>query len=158
MEMKKIFVLLFSVASVITLPAQHYTLQDILGGSLLPRNKTNESSADGMHYYQANFENTAVIKFSYATGKAVDTLFNTRKARDAPLIRSDLVAPMKIRCWCIAIGNRFIGILLKLRIIIMTCAATWCANLPITKASRWFLFFLPTARCWLTYATTIFGW
>ena len=32
MEMKKIFVLLFSVASVITLPAQHYTQQDILGG------------------------------------------------------------------------------------------------------------------------------
>ncbi|MFY9362965.1 MAG: DPP IV N-terminal domain-containing protein, partial [Dysgonamonadaceae bacterium] len=81
--MKKIFVLLFSVASVITLPAQHYTLQDILGGKFAARGiKPMESSADGMHYYQANFENTAVIKFSYATGKAVDTLFNTRKARE----------------------------------------------------------------------------
>jgi dipeptidyl-peptidase-4 len=83
MEMKKIFVLLFSVASVITLQAQHYTLQDILGGKFAARGiKPMESSADGMHYYQANFENTAVIKFSYATGKAVDTLFSTRKARE----------------------------------------------------------------------------
>lgn len=35
--MKKIFVLLFSVASVITLQAQHYTLQDILGGKFAAR-------------------------------------------------------------------------------------------------------------------------
>jgi dipeptidyl-peptidase-4 len=83
MEMKKIFVLLFSVASVITLQAQHYTLQDILGGKFAARGvKPMESSADGMHYYQTDAENTAVIKFSYATGKAVDTLFSTRKARE----------------------------------------------------------------------------
>jgi len=35
-----------------------------------------------MSYYQMNDERTAVIKFSYETGKAVDTLFNTRKARE----------------------------------------------------------------------------
>lgn len=41
------------------------------------------SSEDGLHYYQADPEKTAVIKFSYANGEAVDTLFNTRTARGA---------------------------------------------------------------------------
>lgn len=41
------------------------------------------SSEDGMHYYQADPGKTAVIKFSYATGEAVDTLFNARDARGA---------------------------------------------------------------------------
>ena len=89
MQMRKIFVLLFSIASIITLQAQHYTLQDILGGKFAARGiKPMESSADGMHYYQANFENTAVIKFSYATGKAVIRFSVHAKRANAPLIRS----------------------------------------------------------------------
>jgi dipeptidyl-peptidase-4 len=63
--------------------AQNYTLQDILSGKFSERGvKPMVSSADGMNYYQMNDERTAVIKFSYETGKAVDTLFNTRKARE----------------------------------------------------------------------------
>lgn len=136
--------MLFSVASVITLPAQHYTLQDILGGKFAARGiKPMESSADGMHYYQANFENTAVIKFSYATGKAVDTLFNTRKARECTFdtFEGFLVSPDENRVLVYRDREQIYRYSLKLPIIIMTCAATWCANLPITKASRWFLFF-----------------
>jgi dipeptidyl-peptidase-4 len=100
MEMKKIFVLLFSIASIITLQAQHYTLQDILEGKFSARGvKPMESSADGMHYYQTDAENTAVIKFSYATGKAVDTLFSTRKARECTFDRFEgfLVSPDETR-------------------------------------------------------------
>lgn len=100
MQMKKIFVLLFSIASIITLQAQHYTLQDILGGKFSARGvKPMESSADGMHYYQTDAENTAVIKFSYATGKAVDTLFSTRKARECTFDRFEgfLVSPDETR-------------------------------------------------------------
>lgn len=63
--------------------AQHYTLQHLVDGTLSPRGvKHMESAPDGIHYYQMNPENNAVIKFSYATGNAVDTLFNTRTARD----------------------------------------------------------------------------
>ncbi|MFZ6037815.1 MAG: S9 family peptidase [Bacteroidota bacterium] len=63
--------------------AQNYTLQDILSGKFSERGvKPMVSSADGMNYYQMNDERTAVIKFSYETGKAVDTLFNTHKARE----------------------------------------------------------------------------
>ena len=100
MQMKKIFVLLFSIASIITLQAQHYTLQDILEGKFSARGvKPMESSADGMHYYQTDAENTAVIKFSYATGKAVDTLFSTRKARECTFDRFEgfLVSPDETR-------------------------------------------------------------
>ena len=65
------------------LSAQNYTLQDIVSGKFSERGvKPPVSSADGMSYYQMNDERTAVIKFSYETGKAVDTLFNTRKARE----------------------------------------------------------------------------
>lgn len=65
------------------LSAQNYTLQDIVSGKFSERGvKPLVSSADGMSYYQMNDERTAVIKFSYETGKAVDTLFNTRKARE----------------------------------------------------------------------------
>ncbi len=100
MQMRKIFVLLFSIASIVTLQAQHYALQDILGGKFSARGvKPMESSADGMHYYQTDAENTAVIKFSYATGKAVDTLFSTRKARECTFdtFEGFLVSPDETR-------------------------------------------------------------
>jgi dipeptidyl-peptidase-4 len=59
------------------------TLQDILSGKYNARGvKTMVSSADGMHYYQADPSRTAVIKYAYASGEAVDTLFNTRTARN----------------------------------------------------------------------------
>lgn len=63
--------------------AQSFTLNDILSGKFSQRGITAmESSADGLHYYQTDAQRTAVIKFSYATGNPVDTLFNTRTARE----------------------------------------------------------------------------
>lgn len=62
---------------------QSDTLDDILSGKYTPRGAgTMVSSADGMHYYQADEQQTAVIKYAYATGAAVDTLFSTRTARN----------------------------------------------------------------------------
>jgi dipeptidyl-peptidase-4 len=59
------------------------TLDDILSGKYAPRGvQAMVSSADGMHYYQTDPQKTAVIKYAYATGEAVDTLFNTRTARN----------------------------------------------------------------------------
>lgn len=81
--MKKILLSLFLTGCLFTSKAQSYTLNDILSGKFSPRGvAAMESSADGLHYYQTDAQRTAVIKFSYATGNAVDTLFNTRTARD----------------------------------------------------------------------------
>ena len=63
--------------------AQDYTLQDIVGGKFSERGvATFTSSHDGSHYYKADGERRAVVKHAYATGEAVDTLFDTRTARN----------------------------------------------------------------------------
>ncbi|MDR1516916.1 MAG: S9 family peptidase [Dysgonamonadaceae bacterium] len=81
--MKKIVVSLILSAFAFGVEAQNYTLKDILGGKFSAGGiKSMESSADGMNYYQTNPENTAIIKYAYATGNAVDTLFDTKKARE----------------------------------------------------------------------------
>ncbi len=80
--MNKTFLSLLLVLCFGTMQAQSYTLDHLLDGTLSPRGVAQmESSPDGMHYYQMNPEKTAVIKYEYATGKAVDTLFDTRTAR-----------------------------------------------------------------------------
>lgn len=74
-----------ALSALILLPAvvQGDTLDDILNGKYRPRDvKTMVSSADGMHYFQTDPQQTAVIKYAYATGAAVDTLFSTRTARN----------------------------------------------------------------------------
>ncbi|MDO5665522.1 MAG: S9 family peptidase [Bacteroidia bacterium] len=81
--MKKTLLFLYFISCALLLQAQNYTLKDLVEGRFYARGvKHMESSADGMHYYQMNPENTAVVKFAYATGSAVDTLFSTRKARE----------------------------------------------------------------------------
>jgi len=66
-----------------TIRAQGYTLRDITGGKFSERGvEAMVSSHDGSHYYQADAERTAVVKYAYATGEAVDTLFDTRTARN----------------------------------------------------------------------------
>ncbi len=81
--MKKSILFFLVASSLFIAKAQNYTLNDILSGKFSPKGvPAMESSADGLHYYQTDAQRTAVIKFSYATGKAVDTLFNTRTARD----------------------------------------------------------------------------
>ena len=79
---RKLFILLFYALSIVV-SAQDYSLSDLLDGSLSARGVSSVvSSSDGEHYYQTNPERTAVVKFQYATGNAVDTLFNTLTARD----------------------------------------------------------------------------
>jgi len=80
---KVILTIIIVMTSVVTVSAQHFTLENLLGNEFLPRGiRPMVSSEDGMHYYQADPQQTAVIKYAYATGEAVDTLFNTRTARN----------------------------------------------------------------------------
>lgn len=80
---KRVLFTILSVICFFALQAQQYSLNDILGGKFTPRGvPAIVSSADGMHYYQSDPAGTAVIKYSYATGQAVDTLFSTRTARN----------------------------------------------------------------------------
>lgn len=81
--MRKLFLLAFVAIFACSISAQNYTLEDIVGGKFAQRGVSYmESSADGLHYYQMTSDHNAVVKFSYATGKAVDTLFNAKTARD----------------------------------------------------------------------------
>jgi dipeptidyl-peptidase-4 len=80
---KRLFLTALTVICFLTLQAQKYSLYDILGGKYSARGVSAiVSSADGMHYYQSDPARTAVIKYVYATGEAVDTLFSTRTARN----------------------------------------------------------------------------
>ncbi|WP_076929058.1 S9 family peptidase [Proteiniphilum saccharofermentans] len=80
---KVILTIIIVMTSVVTVSAQHFTLENLLGNEFLPRGiRPMVSSEDGMYYYQADPQQTAVIKYAYATGEAVDTLFNTRTARN----------------------------------------------------------------------------
>jgi len=77
-----IVVLIFSTLES-TIQAQDYTLQDIVGGKFSERDvEKMTSSHDGNYYYQADGEHKMVVKYAYASGEAVDTLFNTRTARN----------------------------------------------------------------------------
>lgn len=81
--MRKIFLTALAMCFLWPAAMQSDTLDDILSGKYTPREAgTMVSSADGMHYYRADEQQTAVIKYAYATGAAVDTLFSTRTARN----------------------------------------------------------------------------
>lgn len=94
--MKKIFLPALLSLILTAVSAQSYTLEEIVGGKFTPHGiSPMESSADGLHYYQANKGQTAVLKFSYATGNVVDTLFSAQTARDCKFDTFDgfLVSP-----------------------------------------------------------------
>lgn len=94
--MKKTVLFLFAITFYLTLSAQNYTLNDIISGKFSQRGVPSMvSSADGMHYYETDARHTAVIKFAYATGKPVDTLFNTRTSRgcDFDTFQGFMVSP-----------------------------------------------------------------
>ena len=82
--MKRVSLAVLTAICLTSAWAQQYTLADLTSGEFNPKGISEMvSSEDGMHYYQADPGKTAVIKFSYATGEAVDTLFNVRDARGA---------------------------------------------------------------------------
>ncbi len=82
--MKRLFLIFPLMVGLVTATAQQYTLDDLTSGRFSPREVSEMiSSADGQHYYQTDPRKTAVIKYAYATGEAVDTLFNLSTARGA---------------------------------------------------------------------------
>ena len=81
--MRRILFTALAAISFLSLGAQNYTLSDIENGKFTPRGvPAMVSSHDGMHYYRTDAGRTAVIKYAYATGDAVDTLFSTGAARN----------------------------------------------------------------------------
>lgn len=98
--MKKIILFAALLCLGLNLYSQSYNLTDIVNGVYTPAGvKPMVSSADGLYYYQMNEENTAVIKFSYSTGEAVETLFDTQKARECSFdtFQGFLVSPDEYR-------------------------------------------------------------
>lgn len=62
---------------------QTIKLNDITSGRYAQRGaQYMMSSADGESYYQANDKHSMIIKYSYKTGSAIDTVFNVEKARE----------------------------------------------------------------------------
>lgn len=58
-------------------------LREITSGKYASKGIKNlRSMADGEHYTSMNDQNNMIIKYSYRTGKAVDTLFNANTAKD----------------------------------------------------------------------------
>lgn len=81
--MNKYILTALALICCLTLSAQNYTLEDIVGGKYRAKGVASVvSSADGNHFYRTDPLNTSVIKFSFATGEAVDTLFSTLTARN----------------------------------------------------------------------------
>lgn len=83
--MKKSFLIAFGLFS-LGISAQNINLRDITAKEYVP--KTAEevvSSVDGEHFFQANTAKSMIIKYSYKTGIAVDTVFNAKKARESTI-------------------------------------------------------------------------
>ena len=98
--MKKIWFLAVLFIASFSVAAQQYGLQEIVNGVYSSKGvKPVVSSADGLHYYQMNDRSNAVIKFEYATGNVVDTLFSTQKARQCTFdsFQGFLVSPDEFR-------------------------------------------------------------
>ena len=86
--MKKIFFLigslLFAFANYAQQGGKRVELREVIDGTFRQETGVGEqrSMPDGEHYTQINAERTMIIKYSYRTGTPVDTLFNTRRARE----------------------------------------------------------------------------
>ncbi|MDR3253190.1 MAG: S9 family peptidase [Tannerella sp.] len=86
--MKQIYLLFLGLALTASLSAQTGTkrisLADVVNGAFGQRGAGGEMRPlpDGEHYTAANRERTMIIEYAYSTGKAVDTLFDIRSARE----------------------------------------------------------------------------
>ena len=86
--MKKGFVFLLLLLMVGMMNAQNgnkrVELKDIVDGKFRQEASVGEvrSLPDGEHYTMMNEEQTMIIKYAYRTGQPVDTLFDTRRARE----------------------------------------------------------------------------
>lgn len=81
--MKKSFLLIFSLFLSAFVFCQSISLKDITEGKYSARGvRPVVSSADGEYYFQSDPQNTKIIKYSYKTGEAVQTVFDVKTARD----------------------------------------------------------------------------
>lgn len=81
--MRKVIFAVLTLFCITTVFSQSHTLDDLLGSDFRPKGVEEMiSSQDGQYYYQTDSEKKAVVKYAYATGEAVDTLFDTRTSRD----------------------------------------------------------------------------
>jgi len=82
--MKKCF--LFTIALTLLcvgLYAQKIELRDITSGKYYPKGVGEMvSSADGEFYFKTDDRKSQIIKYSYKTGEAVETVFDTKRARE----------------------------------------------------------------------------
>ncbi len=98
--MKKFYFLSLILFLSTSVSAQQFGLEDLMTGIYSARGtRPLISSADGLHYYQMNNQRNAVIKFDYATGNIVDTLFSTQSARQCTFdtFQGFLVSPDEYR-------------------------------------------------------------
>ncbi|MFR9165563.1 MAG: S9 family peptidase [Dysgonomonas sp.] len=80
--MKKSFILLLSTIS-IGISAQSISIEDITSRKYAPKSIGEMTpAADGEHYFTTDARNSMIIKYAYKTGAPVDTVFNTKKARE----------------------------------------------------------------------------
>lgn len=82
---KRIFIFILSILS-LNLGAQQLSLNEINEGKYIPKGIAKTQSApDGEFYYQANEQNTQILKYEYKTGNLVATIFDVNKARESTI-------------------------------------------------------------------------
>jgi dipeptidyl-peptidase-4 len=87
LTMRKYILFLYAIVLSMTVPAQKgskkISLADIVNGEFRTSSAGGEmrSLPDGEHYTSMNRERSMILKYSYRTGRVVDTLFNVHNAR-----------------------------------------------------------------------------
>lgn len=95
--MKSKFIALLFIGSLLPLSvvaqngSKTPSLDEITSGQFYARGAGYgmRSMADGLHYTSISTDGTALLRYSFATGKLVDTLFSTNKARDCEFTTFD---------------------------------------------------------------------
>ena len=67
------------------------TIEEINAGvfSARPAGRGMRSMSDGLHYTMMDAGHRAILRYSFATGKLIDTLFSVDRARDCEFKRFD---------------------------------------------------------------------
>lgn len=88
--MKKLFVLFLTLMCLMNLQAQKVTLQDVANGTYRAQSIQGlKPMLDGEHYTQISKDHKRIVKYSFRTGKEVETIFDVTKARNCELKRFD---------------------------------------------------------------------
>lgn len=81
--MKSLFTLLTLLFLSLGIQAQKVTLQDVAQGTYRAQNIYGlKPMLDGDHYTQISSDHKRIVKYSFKTGKEVETIFDVTKARD----------------------------------------------------------------------------